>query len=78
MKCGNYNLRKGTKVKVFSSDKEHYMGIWEYDKAIKVAGLRSLTPRFKQGKKRIHGYACWWIPLSVAKKIEKELKGWRR
>lgn len=73
MKYGNYNLRKGTKVKVFSGLSKRYLGIWEYDKAIKV-GPGYFTPRFKQGKKKIHGYSCWWIPLSIAKKAEEKVK----
>lgn len=77
MKCGEYNLWKGQKVKVFSADKERYLGIWEYDKAIKV-GSRVFTPRFKQGRKKIHGYACWWIPLIVANKVDKEFNPYRR
>jgi len=71
MKCGDYNLWKGRKVKVFSGAKKRYLGIWEYDKAIKVeSGF--FTPRFRQGKKKIHGYTCWWIPLSIAIKAEEK------
>ena len=80
MKCGDYNLRKGRKVKVFSAKSKHYMGIWEYEKAVYTGfwfscdepnGVRMYSPLFRQGKKKIHGYACWWIPVNVAKRRQK-------
>ena len=83
MKCGDYNLRKGRKVKVYSVGRTRYMGIWEYEKAVYTGfwfsrdnsdGVRMYTPLFRQGKKKIHGYACWWIPLNVAKRLDKERK----
>lgn len=81
MKCGKYDLRKGRKVKVFSGgDKKQYLGIWEYCGAEIIGytfkGGRAIphfVPKFKQGRKRIRGYECWWIPLSVAREAEKEL-----
>ncbi len=75
-RCGNYNLWKGRKVKIYSvSDRN--LGVWEYDHAEYVAHFgrkRLFTPVFKQGKKIIHGYICWWIPLADAKKIEENFK----
>jgi len=74
MKAGNYRLWKGRKVKVFATS-YRYLGIWEYDRAVYVGHCvmfprrKFFTPRFKQGKKKIHGYSCWWIPLSEVNKV---------
>ena len=75
MKCGIYVLRKGRKVVVFSAHNRRYLGIWEFDRAIQIGTFgidrkKIYTPRFIQGKKKIHGYACWWIPLSDWERIE--------
>ncbi len=75
-KSGGYNLWKGRKIKVYSVN-HRYLGIWEYDKSIYMFNLgkqKLFTPRFKQGKKKIHGYVCWWIPLSVAEKEGKNIQ----
>ena len=80
MKCGSYNLWKGRKVKIFSANKNEYLGAWEYLEAERIGtsienNKRTIlfTPKFKQGKKRIRGYECWWIPLNIAKKAEEGL-----
>ena len=83
MKSGGYNLWKGRKVKVFSGDKKQiYLGIWEYCGAERIGytfkngkAIPFFVPKFKQGRKRIRGYECWWIPLSVANKTDKERIG---
>ena len=77
-----YRLWRGRKVKVFSTTTQYYMGVWEYEKAVYIGGYynhqsgkrhRVYTPLFRQGKKKVHGYACWWIPVTVAEKIELTL-----
>ena len=79
-KSGEYNLWKGRKVRVFSADQKRDLGIWEYCGA-EVVGQdwdnprrRLFVPKFKQGRRRIRGYECWWIPLSEASKIERQVK----
>ena len=76
-KSVEHNLWKGRKIKVFSTSNK-YLGVWEYDKAVRVGSIEKngrmtplFVPRFRQGKKTIHGYACWWIPLSVALRAEE-------
>lgn len=79
MKSGGYNLRKGRKVRVFSGDQKRDLGIWEYCGAERIGStfkkgrtIPYFVPKFKQGRKRIRGYECWWVPLNIAKKLDKK------
>lgn len=77
----DYRLWKGRKVKIFiidwSTNKRKCLGIGVYIKSRKVwfegtDKFAGYTPEFRIAKKKIYGYECWWIPLSIANKIEKE------
>lgn len=61
-------MKKGTKVKIFSGNKETYLGIGTY------IGSDGNMPKFKIKKKIYLGCECWWIKLSEAKRIEKQHK----
>ncbi|MFA7307635.1 MAG: hypothetical protein WC026_13285 [Hyphomicrobium sp.] len=71
-------MKKGTKIKIYSTDQKDFLGIGEYIGSERVdfrfMGFGFIwTPIFKLGRKKIKGSECWWIKLSEAKKIEKEL-----
>jgi hypothetical protein len=82
MKYGEYNLIPGkTKVRVFDAKCEKDLGIWIYSHREKFGFSKQetfYTPVFHQGKKIIHGYACWWIPISVFRQIKSKIKTERR
>lgn len=68
-----YKKRKGMKVEIFDARLEKKLGIGIYinSKKIGLKDIKYWTPRFKLGKKIIHGYECWWTPLSVIKRKGK-------
>ena len=70
MKTG-YTLRKGsTRVLIFSVDKRKKIGEGLYIGTKKWSGWD--MPRFRVGRRVIWGYECWWIPVKVARDIEKK------
>jgi hypothetical protein len=89
MKCGDYDLRIGTQVLIYSTDgkmligKARYIGhkkMWLFDSQHQDKMPKfKLEPGNKLGRRRfIYGYECWWIPVSVAKKAEKEIANAKR
>jgi hypothetical protein len=69
-------LKKGTKVKVYSASLGDYLGIGEITEYEELCGddWVATTPKIKIGKKIYRGYECWWIELSEAKRLEKSLE----
>ena len=66
-------MRKGMKVEIWGTNKKKKLGIGIYidSKREKLWGSNFWIPKFKLGNKIIHGYECWWIPLSEIKAINK-------
>lgn len=77
-KIGEYNMWKGRKVKIYSPDYKKFLGVGKYERQVKImltagkkdTGITAHTPKFKLGRKTILGCDCWWIPVSVADKVE--------
>ncbi len=63
-----WKLWKGKKVHVYSADRKRDLGVWGFDGVVDCPEIPALVPRFRQGKKIIYGWSCWWIPESMVKK----------
>ncbi|HHT9147327.1 MAG TPA: hypothetical protein ACFYD4_16865 [Candidatus Wunengus sp. YC61] len=61
----DWKLRKGMKVAIWDATKKNNLGTGIYVDSIRVKafGFKAWTPRFRIGKRIIHGYECWWIPV---------------
>jgi hypothetical protein len=59
-------MENGTKVRIFSGDKEKYLGIGKY------IGSDGNMPKFKIKNKIYLGCEIWWIKLSESKKFEEQ------
>ena len=71
-----YRMWKGRKAKIFASDGKTYLGIGKYVGKRLREGFYVST--FKLGRKLVYGYECWWIPVSIAEKVEKEVSGGKK
>lgn len=66
----NHRKRKGQKYRLIIDGKPT-IGIYircEYFSLNK----RNTMPVFKVGRKFVRGYECFWLPLKIAVKLEKE------
>ena len=65
-----YKKRKGMKVEIWDTTRNKKLGIGIYtgSKREYLLGVNFWIPRFKLGRKIIHGYGCWWIPVSETKR----------
>ncbi len=63
-----YKKRKGMKVEIWDAEQKNKLGIGTYidSKRVKAWGCSFWTPRFKLGRRFIHGFECWWIPVKYA------------
>jgi hypothetical protein len=71
---GPWKLWKGRKVHVLSADAKRNLGVWVFDCKVDCPEIPCSTPRFRQGKKTIYGWSCWWIPENEHQKAIREIK----
>lgn len=66
-----WKKRKGMRVEIWDAEQKNKLGIGIYinSKKIDFYGHKFWTPRFRMGRKIIHGYECWWIPIKYTVRI---------
>lgn len=67
-----YRKVKGKKYRLLIDGKP-FVGIYIRSEYFSLTGRNSM-PVFKVGRKFVRGYECFWLPLNIALKVEKEVK----
>jgi len=72
IQIGPWKLWPGRKVRVFSAIRQRDMGVWSFIRIVSNDECAIDTPEFRQGKKIIRGWSCWWIPESEHQGLLRE------